>query len=61
MLIKNEQTLLPLGMFCLLGGVLLKRYGGDIPPVAFGEGVLLGASVVFNIAYLLRIRSKKSD
>jgi hypothetical protein len=61
MLIKNEQALLPLGMFCLVGGILLNRFAAEIPVVSFLEGMLLGASLVFNIAYLIRIRSKKRD
>jgi hypothetical protein len=58
MLIKDHEVLLSIGMFCLAGAIFLKRFGGDFPGIAFVEGVLLGMSMVLNIAYLVRRRSK---
>jgi hypothetical protein len=58
-LIRNEQVLLPLGSFCLVAAIVLKHFAVDLPHVAFIEGVLLGASLVFNLAYLIRLRSKR--
>ena len=51
---ENREAALSIGMLCLVGAIVLKRFGGDVPHVAFIEGVLLGISVVFNIAYLAR-------
>ena len=59
MLIRNEQVLLPLGAFCLVGAILLGRFAQGVPRIAFVEGVLIGASLVFNLAYLIRLRSKR--
>jgi hypothetical protein len=56
-LLKNEQVLLPLGAFCLVGSIALSRFAQGLPRVAFFEGLLLGASLVFNIAYLVRLRA----
>jgi hypothetical protein len=61
MLIKNQQVFLPIGSFCLVGAIVLRRFGPDLPHLAFVEGVLIGASLVFNIAYLVRTRSKRGQ
>lgn len=60
MLIKNREILLSIGMLCLAAAIALKRFGGNIPHLAFIEGLLLGISMVFSIAYLIMIRGKGS-
>ena len=59
MLIKNDAALLPLGSFCLVAAILIGRFVHGVPHMAFVEGVLIGASLVFNLAYLIRSRSKR--
>ena len=59
MLIKNDAALLPLGSFCLVAAILLGRFVHGVPYMVFAEGVLIGASLVFNLAYLIRSRSKR--
>ncbi len=51
---ENREAVLSIGMLCVVGAVVLKRFGGGVPYVAFIEGMLLGISVVFNVAYLAR-------
>ena len=51
---KRREALLSTGMLCLIGAIVLKRFGAGIPFVAFIEGLLLGVSVVLNVAYLAR-------
>jgi hypothetical protein len=48
---------LPIGVFSLVGALIIKWLGSEMPAAAFVEGVLLGLSVVFNLAYLLKLRS----
>jgi hypothetical protein len=55
---KNREFMLSIGMLCLVGAIALKRFGGGIPHVAFIEGMLLGISVVLNLAYLVHRRSR---
>lgn len=63
MLIKNDQVILSIGMLCLAVSILLKRFVGRFigEPfwLAFLEGVLVGASIALNTAYLVRLRRKK--
>jgi hypothetical protein len=59
MLIKNDAALLPLGSFCLVAAILIGRFVRGVPHMAFVEGVLIGASMVFNLAYLIRSRGKR--
>jgi hypothetical protein len=51
---ENREAVLSIGMLCLVGAIVLKRLGARVPYVAFIEGMLLGISVVFNVAYLAR-------
>ena len=39
--------------------LLLGRFVHGVPYMAFVEGVLIGASLAFNLAYLIRSRSKR--
>lgn len=64
MLIKQEN-LQALGMFSISLGILIGRflhfeYSG-FAVSDFVEGVLVGLSLVLNLAYLIRARSKKRD
>ncbi len=60
--LKNE-TMGAIGMISLALGILIGRfvhfeYSG-YPVSDFIEGVLVGLSLVLNLAYLIRLRSKK--
>ena len=64
MLIK-EENLQALGMFSMSLGILIGRflhfeYSG-FAVSDFVEGVLVGLSLVLNLAYLIRTRSGKRD
>ena len=61
MLIKNDATLLPLGSFCLVAAILIGRFIHGVSYMAFAEGLLIGASMVFNLAYLIRSRRKRDS
>ncbi len=59
-MIKNNNTLLVIGMFSLIAGILLGRYArGDHEIIDFLEGVCYGLSVTVNIVYLVKIRKQK--
>jgi len=64
MLIKQEN-LQALGMFSISLGILIGRFlhfeysGFSVSD--FVEGVLVGLSLVLNLAYLIRARSRKRD
>ena len=65
MLIKDENVLLAIGMISISLGILIGRflhfeYSG-FAVSDFIEGVLTGVSLVLNLAYLIRMRSKKRD
>ena len=62
MLLKDEN-LLAVGMISLALGILIGQflqfeYMG-VPVPAFVEGVLIGLSLVMNLAYLVRRRTKQ--
>ena len=65
MLIKDENVLLAAGMISISVGILVGRFlhldysGFSISD--FIEGVLIGVSLVLNLAYLIRMRTKKRD
>jgi len=64
MLIKDEN-LQPLGMFSISLGILIGRflhfeYSG-FAVSDFVEGVLVGLSLVLNLAFLIKTRSRKRD
>jgi len=65
MLIKDENVLLAVGMISISLGILLGRFlhfeysGFSVSD--FVEGVLIGVSLVLNLTYLIRMRSKKRD
>lgn len=52
----SEESLISLGMLSLVVSILLNRYGQGIPHLAFFEGLFLGLSVTFNLAYLVKNR-----
>ena len=56
---QNRETLLSVGMLSLVGAIFLGRFAGQGPVVSFVEGVLLGLSMVVNLVYLVRLRSRK--
>jgi hypothetical protein len=65
MLIKDENVLLAVGMISISLGIPVGRflhfeYSG-FAVSDFIEGVLTGVSLVLNLAYLMRMRSKKRD
>ena len=57
----NKRLAIPLGMLCLTISILLNRFGGGLPHVAFFEGMFLGLSLTFNIFGLILIRSRASS
>ena len=62
-MILKDETLLSVGMMSMAFGILIGRflyyeYSG-FSVTDFLEGVLIGISLVMNLAYLIRIRSKK--
>jgi hypothetical protein len=59
-LLRDPGTLLSVGMICLAAAILLKRFGGQSRALAFIEGMLVGMSLVFNLAYLVILRRRKS-
>ena len=64
MLIKDENVLLAVGMISISLGILVGRflhfeYSGF--SVSDFVGVLIGVSLVLNLTYLIRMRSKKRD
>jgi hypothetical protein len=58
---KDHRMLLSVGMICLAAAILLKRFGGESRVLAFVEGVLTGVSLVFNLAYLVRMRRRRDS
>ena len=65
MLIKDENVLLAVGKISiplgiLVGSFLHFEYSG-FSVSDFVEGVLIGVSLVLNLTYLIRMRSKKRD
>jgi len=65
MLIKDENVLLAVGMISISLGILVGRFShfeySGFSVSDFVEGVLTGVSLVLNLTYLMRIRSKKQD
>lgn len=63
MLIKSDQAILSIGMMSLAVSILLRRFVepllGEPLWLVFVEGVLVGASIVLNTIYLIRMRRKK--
>ncbi len=62
-MIDKNETLLSAGMVSMAFGILIGRflhyeYSG-FSVTDFLEGLLIGISLVMNLAYLIRIRSKK--
>ncbi len=51
-LFSNKQFLLSIGMFSLVAGIFLSRYGGDSIYIDFVASILIGISIVFNLSYL---------
>jgi hypothetical protein len=56
---KDPGVLLSVGMICLAGAILLKRFGGGSRALAFVEGMLIGVSLVFNVTYLILVRRRR--
>ncbi len=65
MLIKDENVLLAVGMISISLGILVGRFlhfeysGFSVSD--FVEGLLIGVSLVLNMTYLIRVRSRKRD
>jgi hypothetical protein len=57
---RKEQLLLPAGMMCLFGGLMLKRYGGESYPLLALQIALFGVSSFLNIRYMLKHRADRS-
>jgi hypothetical protein len=59
MTLKNE-TMLSIGMISLAIGILIGQFlhfeVGDFVISSFLEGILIGLSLVMNVAYLIRLR-----
>ena len=61
----KDENILALGMFSVSLGILVGRFlhfeysGFSVSD--FVEGVLIGVSLVLNLTYLIRMRSKKRD
>jgi len=59
----KDETMLAIGMISMALGILIGRFlhfdyaGFSVSD--FVEGVLVGLSLVMNLAYLIRLRSKK--
>lgn len=58
----NDERILAIGMISLALGILIGRFlhfeYGDFSITDFIEGILIGLSLVMNIAYLIRKRKK---
>lgn len=65
MLIRNDQVLLALGTSSLAISIVLKRFVspfvGEPILLDFIEGILVGAALVLNMSYLIRLRKKKQS
>lgn len=65
MLIRNDQVLLALGTSSLAISIVLKRFVspfvGEPRLLDFIEGILVGAALVLNMSYLIRLRKKKQS
>jgi hypothetical protein len=59
----KDETMLAIGMISMALGILIGRFlhfdysGFSVSD--FVEGVFVGLSIVMNLAYLIRLRSKK--
>jgi hypothetical protein len=62
-MLLNDETTLAIGMISLALGILISRFVyieySMFSISDFVEGILMGLSLVMNIAYLIRIRLKK--
>jgi len=63
-MVLKDETMLSIGMISIALGILIGRFvtielsGFSVSD--FLEGVLVGVSLVMNLAYLIRIRRKKA-
>ncbi len=59
----SDERILSIGMISLALGILIDRFLNfeyeGISVTAFSEGILIGLSLVMNIAYLIRKRKKQ--
>ena len=63
MIIKNEKTMLIVGTFSLLLGILIGALNIQSPGFSISDfiaGILIGISLVMNLTYLIRRRQMKS-
>ncbi|MBU0984393.1 MAG: hypothetical protein KKA42_11020 [candidate division Zixibacteria bacterium] len=61
MILRDKpQFFLPLGCSLLAVGLLLQRFAPDFPVLHFVTGMMMGMSVVFNIAGLFSIRKLRN-
>lgn len=64
-MVLKDETMLAVGMISIALGILIGRFvtfelsGFSVSD--FLEGVLVGVSLVMNIAYLIRIGAKKNN
>lgn len=61
----KDETLLSIGMLSMAIGILIGRFlhyeFSGFSVTDFLEGILIGISLVMNLTYLIRIRSKKNE
>ncbi len=61
----KDETLLSVGMVSMAIGILIGRFlhyeFSGFSVTDFLEGILIGISLVMNLTYLIRIRSKKNE
>ncbi len=57
--IQIKQLFLPIGMFMLMVGIIMSRFGGDNPILAFLAGTGFGMSLVMNTASLFNQRTRR--
>lgn len=59
----KDETMLSIGMISIALGILIGRFlyfeVGGFAVSSFIEGILIGVSLVMNLAYLIRIRKNK--
>jgi hypothetical protein len=57
---KRERMQLPLGMAFLFVGLMLKRFGGEGWLAIALQILMFGASIFFNIRFMLRLRAERA-
>ncbi len=57
---KNKSIFLGIGQLAMCVGIILSRFFKDSEIASFVSGLLLGLSLVFNIAFLIGLRKQNS-